>query len=575
MGAVYLQKGAGELPAPVAEVFRRKGFGNPRIVQAGDTSVFYYPKQLTGSGGIYSSDGLTVITTGTCIYRGVPTPVNLEFIHRHKLNGEFDPSMLMGNFLILFIAQGKITLCSDRIGQYSFYCHKESGVLSSSFLAAIRGASQRSKLRLSRSNTTEVLLTGNAFGSETMVEGITRYLPYDSHSESLFETVPYGRAVEFSEEASLEGQLRLLDRHFERYASLLDSKAVVSGLTGGLDSRLLYLLLRRHFQQVQTFTNTYDTASRECSCAAEFARMAAAPFKCFTPERPEEMETPVFREMLRDGFHFWDGVCRIHHLWLEKRKSRGFLREVYGGTTAGVSGVGGERFRIHDGLLSPSYAIDPWIDNEILFNVCGNALLKKDEAREFHRSFKDRVKRLSGASDGERRIDLKSIRSFYDIVYNTANRTLRSSIENQLVYFVSPFVEPGISAVDTDFLTSHRFFELELIRALGPDLADVMTSYGYSPGSPKPLRDRVLFMAKRRYLFSTFHSVRRFLRRNEGTLAERLLSKHPFLKEYLDRVEELELPLDLGRILSCDSLSPLVLQTGMFLAEMEDCLDLS
>lgn len=574
MGAIFLQMGRKIAAENVLGVFRRKGFADPIEIPSGDTTVFYFPKQLARYKGIAENSGTTIIASGTCFYDGYPPDESLSCILKEWKEGSFATAKLHGNFLLLILEPDRISLCTDRIGQYSVYFHRESCTLSSSFLATVTAAASRHKLSLNRTNITEVLLTGTGYGHETMVTGVNRLLP-DNEEEVDFINVIHQNEVssgQAKDDPSIEKQISVLNSIFEMYNMLFKSTGVISGLTGGLDSRLLLFLLRKHPSRLISFTNTYDTESLEYTCAVELAAASGIEHRSYVTKKPWEMDSFEYHEMIKDGFFFWDGVPRIHHLWTEERKSRSHLMNVYDNCTSGVSGVGGERFRIHNGMVSCRYPVGSWIEHEVLQNICGRCLLTTEEGCGFRAEFHKKVSSLAEVDSKDRFITLDRIRRFYDVVYNISNRTYRSSVENQLVFFLSPFVEPGISAVNTAFIRKNRSFELDLISRLAPELSHVKTSYGFSPIDAGVHKDAILHLLKGRTLFGMFHSMKRRIRKQTGLLSGMLLIKHAFLKEYVFRVKDLGLPIDIDLIMKNDSLFPVLLQTGMFLEEMEEFL---
>ncbi len=576
MGAIFVQKNSSGIPTRTLDVFRRKGFQDPHEIVSGSTTVFYFPKQIAEYEGIAERNGTRAVVSGTCFYHELPPQESLDRILKDIEEGTFSTSMLKGNFLLIVLkSDGEISLCTDRIGQYSAYFHNGAQILSSSFLAVLAAAGFVQRMRLNRASIAEVLLTGTGFGAETMVTDVKRLVPGNEDEIEFINVLKYSAVRsnhETDSESDIEEQIEILRSEFKIYTKLFDRTGVVTGLTGGLDSRLLLLLLRENPVRLRAFTNTYDLQAREYICAAELAQAAEVDFETYVPEKPWEMETTEYREMARDGFFFWDGIPRIHHLWIEKRKSRSHLESIYDSCTSGVSGVGGERFRIHDGMTSKRYPVESWIDNEIL-GACGRSALAGEKSRDFRAGFHEKIRALAGIEEKEHKVCLTKIRKFYDNVYNTSNRTFRASIENQLVFFLSPFVEPEIGILSTDLVKRYRNLEAEMINRLSPELSHVRTSYGYSPGKYASSRDFLLRTLKSRAFFGFFSFARSHLSKNSGLLNERMLARHSFHRDHLDRVRNLDLPIDVKALAANPSLFPVLIQTGMFLEEMEEYLN--
>ncbi|MCK5036677.1 MAG: hypothetical protein KAS73_12360 [Candidatus Sabulitectum sp.] len=506
----------------------------------------------------------------------------MEILMQDYRNDELDYSKLIGNFFLIIADNGKVKFLSDRIGQYGVYCCKKAGMVSSSFIALLTAAAKQGKLVIDRNIATETLLTGNVVGSRTIVDGIDRYFPYlkvNIPGMKPLHSWPTTIEVEDKKNSGFDDlinmQLVEFDDHFKAYDKVLSRYGTVSGLTGGLDSRLLYLLLKKRTDKISLFTNTYNPESLDSKCATQFAEAAGEKFKCFLSRKAESMDSTEYKEMITDGFFFWDGVCRVHHLWLEERKNRSYLKRVYGNYRMSFSGVAGEKYRNHDGLTSKFYGIDKWIKHELLFYSTGNIFTSKTAEDVFYEYYKQKVKDQLGERSTGNRISFNAIRFFYDTVYNTTNRTQRNNIENQLIFFLSPFVEPGSLAVPRSSLGRHMEFELDLIRKLGPGLKHCNLSYGFNLNEKPGLKVRLLPALKTNATISAFHSARNLLVKRNGTYFNRMLKSHPFLQGYRDRVENLKLPIDLKALSLNDSLSPMILQMGMFLSEMESCIEIS
>lgn len=579
MGAFFLSESGSGMSDGLLSVFRKKGFAEPYQFRAGDTALWYFKKQHISDPCFLTMGKVTVVTCGTCVYRGRAFPDNLQAMAGDYLCGNLDGSKFRGNFIVFFIDAQGIAYHADHVGQYNLYYEKDSGFCSSSFLAVATAVSNRAgRLALNRFAVLESLLTGNVIGPETLLESISRFVPspccgLPGMTPLLPRRTPDDPVCFPLDRHDLPDlQLQRLREHFSFYESLFRVYGTSSGLTGGLDSRLLYLVAREFAGEVRLYFNTTNPFSRESRAVTGFAGAAGVKVDVLKTRTSLEIDTGEYKELVRKGFHLWDGACRLHHLWLEERKSADHLRRMFGDCGAGLSGVGGEKFRNHDALLSGSYSIRRWLENEVVFHNCRDIFNSAADRDSFLGRFREKVMLLLGGDPNSSRVPLESIRRYYDVLYNTSNRTFRHSIENQLAFSLCPFVEPDLSVSGFKRIGRHMEFQMALIRKLAPQLQSLPFSYGFGPGQPPALKTRLAPRLKTDRLLPVFHLVRHHVTVKNSDYCLRMTGKHGFLMEYVDRVRDLGLPIRLRELESNPILGPIVVELGMFLSEMESCI---
>lgn len=171
----------------------------------------------------------------------------------------------------------------------------------------------------------------------------------------------------------------------------------------------------------------------------------------------------------------------------------------------------------------------------------------------------------------EKRISRFHIKRYYNEVYNPANRVLRNNIENQLYFFLSPFAEYRVSQkayAAFPFLGSHHRFQKEMIKGLAPEAAHISLDYGYKVSDKVPFRFRMVSRLKALLGLKLYFRLYS-LRKKKGQLLAKMIATHPDLKVYIAEVESLNLPLDLEQLKSSDHLSPLLIETGLFLRKLK------
>jgi len=135
--------------------------------------------------------------------------------------------------------------------------------------------------RIDESSAAQFFLSGMVMGNGTLFAGVSqlrlgeflRYDPRKGPEPRIFRYFQYLPDVLFdgTEEEMQDTLLRLLDRIFGRYRSVFGDAHIVVPVSGGLDSRLLTAMLKRHdFRNV-----TCISYGRRDSVETEFSRQTA------------------------------------------------------------------------------------------------------------------------------------------------------------------------------------------------------------------------------------------------------------------------------------------------------------
>lgn len=585
MGAFFYSKTAREIPTAVLSVFRKKGFKEPVTLNTKEGILLYYSKQILSTKSIYYASKVTIVVTGTCVYKNNCFPQNMQLLANDFVANNIDTMQLRGSYIIMFITADEIAYISDAIGQYSIYYHEKSGYVSSSFLSVLVAASSSvGKLRFDKNVAVETLLTGNILGTNTLIEGITRYTPYLSDTlpgmKKLMSPVMQNTTAlkhKCNLDCISEMQVKRISDEMSMYQKLFTTYGVTLGLTGGLDSRLLYLALKSAGINVSIYHNTNNHLSCDCTTASSFARSAGEHLVVHLTKGPLDFPSDEYQELLNDAFFLWDGACRIHHTWLEEKKGRNHLNKVYSSSGTGVSGVGGERFRVHDAMLSNSYQFKQWIEKGVLFENTRNIFKNTTTKSEYIDWYNNKVMYDIGLNENVNhgKISLNAIRRFYDVLFNTTNRTLRNSVENQLVFFLSPFVEPSISIMGHGRFGRHMELETKMLTMLSKSLSHIKLSYGFSPDEEPGFVIKLLPYIKKNSTITAYYALNKLRRNSNCEMCANIKYKHAFMNEYVEKVKQLQLPIDIDALLNNTELYSIVYEMGILLSTMEDCIEIA
>ncbi|RPI79453.1 MAG: hypothetical protein EHM45_02875 [Desulfobacteraceae bacterium] len=563
------------------DIFVKKGFSEPKIIHLHSWSIYVYQKQWLEEPNYLETADSLFFSVGTVFYKGADYQAGLKLIREDFFKRTLDPDSLIGSFFIFVKNKDQIGFFTDRAAIQNVFYHRKTRVISSSFLAVLVASGEiDGKQPLNPKAVWEVLTTGNLIGPDTLIHTIERYEPA-IHSDLMgippieFPTPKINPEGE-SQSDPIQRQIDFLDQYFGQFGEVMNRYGVISGLTGGLDSRLLYLLFKPHVKHHQLHTTSQMAPTTEFRIALKFAQAAGEAIISPPHLSPEKTDQTKLLSFIRENFYFNDGLIRTHQVWLEEIKGKDYLKRLYGDLHIGFSGVGGEQYRNSQFLLRDRYRFRSWVWNELIFRYSGDAFSSSWERELFVEYLQKKIAELLGIEKTSAFITRYQIMRYFNEIWNPANRTMRNNIENQLTFFLSPFTDHGVSRrayALVPYLRGGFDVEMEMIRRLAPELAQLETVYGFSPADRPSFLFQILPFVKRVLGLPLFNRLYYLRKRYSGHFLDLLLLKHPGLCPYIERVKALGMPLKIDRLAKNDFLAPLLIELGFFLTEMEESID--
>jgi hypothetical protein len=569
VGAIYISPERHKIPDAVFNIFRRKGFNNSPIdLTIAGKRILLYGKQLLNIQNHIRAHGAQLLVVGTCFYQHLPYERGLEQILSDFINQKFNTGNLIGNYFIIIHFNDQLYYFIDPLFHQSIFIDIHSGILTSSFLACVVGAKygNNTKRKVNKKALTETLVTGNLIGSETLIEDIYRL---EKSTEKLIDGIlklhdnaqpNASKKIKTLEEA-VDFQLCLLNSYFEAIRPNLELLRGVTGLTGGFDSRLLLMSMIKNNIVPKVYINAksnrttqYDIANRICQVIG---------IKLFCPSQDIE---PCD---IKENFYFNDGLIRIYQIWTETVKSRHYLESIYEKGKIGFSGIGGEQYRNSDYLLRPEYNFEEWIEAELLMKFSINTLINRKQVKDLVNYISNKITNEFTLKKDEK-ISFSEIKQIQNRLFNNANRTLKNNIDNQLVFFLSPFIEARISSAAYDiveFLGEHHQFEKMMLEKIGGIVNQIELDYGYTPNKSVP--QKYLLIGRFKWLvgIKLFNFIQQFLKKK--------IVKSNQLSMSSQKLKKLYLPINFELLKQNELLAPLIIEAEIFLNEMEEYIDLS
>jgi len=563
--------------AMVRRVFSDRGLSRCIIRDAGDVRMMYFPKIQNGECGFIADDSGVCFSVGAFGYRGLDRYAGLRCARHDIENNALDATCTLGAFHLVTGDEKTVQIHCDAAGLYHGFYRTDGHAVSSSFRAVLNSIKEDQVL--DRMTVIMNLILGFWPQNRTFSNRILRLTPDTADQVSLsfpceirFLPKPERSPHRYrSVAACTRAEIENLDNVFREYRALCPDGACL-GLSGGFDSRLAALMLRRHRIDWDAFTHWKPGAGTDQAVAETVALHMDVPLTVIdTSEknRPDSMEKP---RILDQAFRFFDG--RIHHAmeYLKHEYTVNYRFQVHPDARPVISGTGGEIFRNHNYIpLHGTVGFNAWL----WYYVADYLSYSSIKTRSDRNQITDRMRRwlvdAIGIKDGDR-VPSTNIRKFYPDVWVPQWFGLRFSVENQFSLYFAPFTDPRVT-VSVDAIGSrigwHNALETQMIQSLNPAVAALPTSYGY-PCDRIPVRHRFHAMVRCRTpsALKLCAGYRREMRRQSKPLAQHPdVQCQPALIRAVRNMYDLDLPLNLDILARSREKKVMILSMGYALEQ--------
>jgi hypothetical protein len=495
MGAFYLySKKAPVLIERARDVFIRQGFANPREFDLGDSRILLYEKQIAQDDNMVKDDQGALYVVGTPVYRGLGYRDSLKRLLGDLNTDRLDINELRGAYCLIHHRDNQLKLYVDPMGLYHVFFDESRQAISSSHLAMLAAAPKR--LPINRLALLERLTTGLILGPETIAEGMFVYTPAIHHDlEGKWYSFKNLRAG-YSPPGAMEGcggnqeecadyQLEHLRLYYQDVQALASEMGVEIGLSGGYDTRLIFLLSKELEPIIPSvhshWTNANDVPNVEIAKKVAASRGLEVDVTR-TPEM-ENLNEELILKALSDSVHFFDGRNNNNMGFNSRLFTREYRSEVYGEKKLILSGLNGEIYRNHYRVNHQMVDFVYWMYHKLFYPGATLSFSDPSLLRELTDRMVAKTARLlrrtlpRKAERGVYRRHLGEIRApFYSAAKINANM--------KLGHYLSPFAEYDTTLMAyraTPYIRSYGGFEALMHQRLDPKVANIPSHYGFVP----------------------------------------------------------------------------------------------
>jgi hypothetical protein len=495
MGAFYLySKKAPVLTERAREVFTRQGFDAPREFDLGESRLLLFQKQLSRDDNMVRDERGSLYAVGTPVYRGLGYRDGLQRLLVDLNNGVLDINELRGTYCLIYQRDKNLKVYVDPMGLYQVFFDENRQAVSSSHLALLAAAPKR--LPINRMALLERLTTGWILGPETIAEGVFVYTPAIHHDlegkwysfKNLRTGYPPPGAMEGcggNQEECADFQLEHLRMYYQDVRALASEMGVEIGLSGGYDTRLIFLLSQELDPVIPSvhshWTNANDVPNVEI--AKKVAASRGLEVNVIRTPELENLSEEALINTLSNSVHFYDGRNNHNMGFHSKLFTRDYRMEVYGEKRLQLSGLNGEIYRNHYDINHQMVDFVYWMYHKLFFPGATLSFSDPSLLRELTDRMIAKTARLlrrtlpRKAERGVYRRHLGEIRApFYSAVKMNANM--------KLGHYLSPFAEYDTTLMAyraTPYIRSYGGFEALLHQRLDPGVASIPSHYGFVP----------------------------------------------------------------------------------------------
>jgi hypothetical protein len=554
----------------ILNTFQKKGFQKgPAIFDLGEKILILYQKQSIDVENYLIIGDTAVFAVGTFVYKGLSYKDSLQeiLIDFQKKNILFDK--FKGNYFLILKEGIDLYFIQDKFSAYSVYKTTDLKVISSSFLSIF--LSSLKKWELQKEAIVENLLTGSLIGPDTIVKDILRIERFDENLGKIKRfgnfTI-YANNKDLNMKDSLNDQILRLKTYFFSIKPLAEKYGVSSGITGGFDSRMLMELIISTFPNYSFYSHWRKYKDDDFLIASRICTENDLPFKTIEVISPEDQVSSELETNLREACLFYDGNIRTETFWTEPYNTSGYRKRIVAGMGLELNGMGGEQYRNSERRILGIWNFPRWLKYDYLFKHSGECIANKEVENELLNRVTFKIEQILQIESKNNLTHLDLLR-FINEVYNPANRLVRTTAENQLIFSLSPFADPILSLPAYNLIVKKGWgygFQMELIERLNPSLASYKSSYGFSFIDKEPLKNKLITLTREILPFAWYN----YLFRHQKLKTFREVEKK--YHKYIQTVESLNLQIDLTTLINNSRLLPLVVSFGFFCNEYKDNL---
>lgn len=541
------------------------------ILDAAEHVLIYCDKGFINESHLVVEGGSFACFSGTPILSGTKNiSETIRGIFHRLLNGKFDPAEIRGSYAFVFYKPGNpIQLGHDPVKVASVYADSKGSVISNSFIAAVLGTVQQ--LTLNKNALTELCLLGHITGNDSIYQEISKINNASSFAIPGIQWIQNagpGRQKQSSNgfKEEVRSQLDTIESFFNDVAGFFDHYGVNLGISDGHDSRLLAGFFNKKLTRTSFYTFWRNKENKEIAISKQVAAVSSKELVMIPGKEVYDKTEAELVQNFEGSFYLYDGLARLHCYFFDDFNTCSFLHKLADLNPLNATGVGGEEYRNDNHLqfkkVRPLDFFYKHIIDQSVPGIVKDAATKKRIAGYMIGKFDNELKE-AGLSNNKDVYDRYQLHFFFNEYHNNAFRMNRNNGENRYMMHIAPYLDSKLVFNSYASIPQQGIsfsFQQEMIRQVSPELAKIISVYGYPFSKGEPLKDKIKYLIK--HLTPNAILVEQRMRLYNDQSGHKLLSTYPALRTYLQVIEELDLPLDVQKLFLHADRWPLLLSLG-------------
>lgn len=464
------------------QLFRNRGFDCPVYSETGDYYILKYPKILNKENVFYQLGEDLIFITGTLSYKGLNPMSSAKELLNDFLMDRVNYNEIIGHYFIIIKRQDQLHFLPDPMSHLSVYYDTSHSIITSSFFALTELLPRLTidYLAVCENIITKYILGDNTIFNEIKRVTINNYPPMENvqwvkpelHLDNSYSRL---RGDEIVDEMISE-----LNGIFNQLPNLFDGKPVALGMSGGHDSRMLLALVKKLTDQIILYTHSRDPKDPDTNIVDKIGERVKIQVR-----RPKvkffwELTDNELEETMSNAMRFVDGQARPTRYWIQREKNLPWRLQLLEGAYMELDGIGGEQFR-NDGPYSYQLDLDEFILYFYSLPIIHEFFKRERLKEDFVQYLREKIAHHLNINL-DHKIDLLGLKKFENELYIPGGRGINMNVENQLLYFLSPFTLPRISFKAYRLVPYHRWnnnYQQVMIKKIDPDLSKIICNRGY------------------------------------------------------------------------------------------------
>jgi hypothetical protein len=433
------------------------------------------------------SEGRLLLVAGCCVVAGLGRREGRDWLLQALNRGEDPSSRLRGAFVLLHWNGSRWQVMGDAGGVFPCFATREGGAVSTSFLALAAGLPDGPIL--DEDCLRHWLMLGFPLSPGTMALEISRLQSeqvLDSAGTCRFRRaesppLPAGEPEDRAGRSDHAAwQLHVLGDWFADLAPHARECGVDVGISGGYDSRLLTLLLRRADIPFTLHTLVKERNNLDFRSAQALAQALGSPLTERDPTKGPRVRDD--RQRTLDTWRLYDGRPAAMMDVSSPNYHPAYRAELLEDRRLAISGVGGEIYRNYNHSRPWGRGrLQNWVACHVFDPVRDGGIQDRHTADGVLDDLAQALATRLGLKDAGM-ADFDLARRYYSDVWLPDWHGQRNSAENRVAGYLSPFADRLLVEAawrSRSHLGVGGAFEAEMLRQLDPAVAALPSSYGH------------------------------------------------------------------------------------------------